>query len=288
MNPEISNTREQSNIITNIGSTEGFAEGKSRKIDSSFVTDNRKARRKAPKHKEAEISRISYSEVVRNTTEKDVEFYRIYENLVKDEKSNSSLIESSPPVMCTNSAHVANHPCSFVEKKDTLFSTEEKEILSILEELEETANVSAINKTRLSGYFCSDTVFNLSRRVLTEIGIKILEKGLDYAPIQNKINEPEVKQDFEEFCRKMRLKWHFRNEPTPELSTTPAFNPKSTWKSPNGSPNLELSLSQVEKDLFEMSKTTLGYSNFSKEEWQSLRSLADYSHKKKKHSHKKS
>ena len=190
--------------------------------------------------------------------------------------------------MCTNSAHVANHPCSFVEKKDTLFSTEEKEILSILEELEETANVSAINKTRLSGYFCSDTVFNLSRRVLTEIGIKILEKGLDYAPIQNKINEPEVKQDFEEFCRKMRLKWHFRNEPTPELSTTPAFNPKSTWKSPNGSPNLELSLSQVEKDLFEMSKTTLGYSNFSKEEWQSLRSLADYSHKKKKHSHKKS
>ena len=150
--------------------------------------------------------------------------------------------------MCTNSALVTKHSCSFVEEKDTLFSTEDKEILSILEELEETANVSAISKTRLSGYFCSDTIFNLSRRVLTETEIKILEKGLDYAPIQNKINELELKQDFEEFCRKIHLKWHFRNEPTPEFSTMPAFNPKSTWKPPNGSPSLEIFLSQVEKD----------------------------------------
>ena len=144
-----------------------------------------------------------------------------------------------------------------------------------MEELEEIANVSAISKTRFSGYFCSDTVYNLSRRVSTEREIKILKKGLDYAPIQNKFNEPEHKQDFEDFCHKMHLKWHFRNEPTPEFSTMPAFNPKSTWKPPNSSPRLELFLSQVEKDLFEMSKTTLGYSNFSKEEWQSLRSSAD-------------
>ena len=73
----------------------------------------------------------------------------------------------------------------------------------------------------------------------------------------------------------MRLKWHFRNDPTPEFTTAPAFNPKSTWKPPNGSPSLELFLSQVEKDLFEISKTTLGYFNFSKEEWKPLRSLAD-------------
>ena len=33
--------------------------------------------------------------------------------------------------------------------------------------------------------------------------------------------------------------------------------------------------SQVKRDLFEISKTILGYSNFSKEEWQSLHSLAD-------------
>ena len=273
----MSNTHEQNNTITNIGLTEGFAEGKSRKIDNSFVTDNRKARRKVRKQKEAKISRKSYAEAVRNITEKDVDFSRIYANLVKYEKSNSSQIENSSPVLCTNSTHVTNHSCSSIEGKDTLFLTQYKEILSILEELEETANVSAINKTSLSGYSCSDTVFNLIffQFQFTEIEIKILEKSLDYAPIQNKINEPEIKQDFEEFCRKMRFKWHFRNEPTPEFCTTPDFNPNSTWKPPNVSPSLELFLSQVEKDLFEISKTTLGYSNFSKEDWQSLRSLAD-------------
>ena len=38
---------------------------------------------------------------------------------------------------------------------------------------------------------------------------------------------------------------------------------------------MELFFSQVEKGLFEISKTILGYSNFSEEEWQSLCSLAD-------------
>lgn len=33
--------------------------------------------------------------------------------------------------------------------------------------------------------FCSDTVFSLSKKVLSEIEIRILEKGLDFAPNQN-------------------------------------------------------------------------------------------------------
>ena len=51
----------------------------------------------------------------------------------------------------------------------------------------------------------------------------MLEKGLDFAPIQNKINEPELRTDFEEFSRRMRTKWHFRYEPTAEFSETPVF-----------------------------------------------------------------
>ena len=83
------------------------------------MTDNRKTRKKVRKQKEVKIGRKSYAEAVRNITEKDVDFSRIYANLVKDEKSNSSQIESSPPVLCTNSAHVTNHSCSSVEEKDT-------------------------------------------------------------------------------------------------------------------------------------------------------------------------
>ena len=48
----------------------------------------------------------------------------------------------------------------------------------------------------LRGIFVQISVFNLSRRVLTETEIKVLEKGLNFAPIQNKINEPELRTDF--------------------------------------------------------------------------------------------
>ena len=156
---------------------EGFAEGKSRNIDNCFVMNNQKTRRKVQKQKDAKIGRKSYAEAVRNITEKDVDFSGIYANFVKEKKSNSSQIVTSPPVLCTNSAHVTNHSCSTVEEKDTLFLTQDKEILYIFEELGEAAYVSAINKTRLSGYFCSHTVFNFSGRVLTEIEIKFWKRS---------------------------------------------------------------------------------------------------------------
>ena len=74
-------------------------------------------------------------------------------------------------------------------------------------------NTNCSDDTRISVYFSLDNVFNLSRRVLSEDEIKVLEKGLDFGPIQNKVNEPELRKDVEEFCRRMRIKWHFRNEP---------------------------------------------------------------------------
>ena len=72
----------------------------------------------------------------------------------------------------------------------------------------------------------------------------------------------------------MRIKWHFRNEPTSDFSNIPAFAPKSAWKPPKGHPNLEVFLSQVESDLFKAIERPLGYSNLSKEEWDAIRSLA--------------
>ena len=82
---------------------------------------------------------------------------------------------------------------------------------------------SVTSKVPLEEFFCLDTVFNLGRKVLSDTEIRILEKGLDFAPIQNKINEPELRSDFEKFCRRMRTKWHFKNGPSPEFSETPVF-----------------------------------------------------------------
>ena len=131
------------------------------------------------------------------------------------------------------------------------------------------------NDERVKGYFCSDVVFNLSSKVLTDMEIKVLGKGLGYVPTPSFINEADLRSDFDEFCRKMRCKWFFRDETTSEFSETPAFRPKSKWKPPAGHPALELFLSNLEKDLFNfLPGKALDY-NLSKEEWKAMRGLAD-------------
>ena len=57
--------------------------------------------------------------------------------------------------------------------------------------------------------FFSESVFNCSKKVLTEAEIKVLEKGLDHNPIQNKVNGPDLCSDFEEFCRRICLNGYF-------------------------------------------------------------------------------
>ena len=101
-----------------------------------------------------------------------------------------------------------------------IFPTQDRELVSILENLQNidfTVHNNSTDTNRLKGYFCSETIFNLSKKVLNEAEIKVLEKGLDYAPSQNKVNEPELCGDFEEFCRRMGLKWYIRNDATPDF-----------------------------------------------------------------------
>ena len=65
-------------------------------------------------------------------------------------------------------------------------------LLDILEELQTadpnvpSEGLATSGTTRITGYFCSDTVFNVSNRVLTNIEIKVSEKGLNFAPNQEK------------------------------------------------------------------------------------------------------
>ena len=115
---------------------------------------------------------------------------------IKDEKLNPSRIATSPPKMINNTSIVSNSSNSFSKSEDfETFDTQDRELLDILEELgnaekdkEHDVNVTSLG--RLMEHFCSDTIFNLSHRVLSDTEIKILERGLDFAPIQRKINEP--------------------------------------------------------------------------------------------------
>ena len=118
-----------------------------------------------------------------------------------------------------------------------------------------TTDEPSINRTtltderRISEVFCSKTVFNLSHKILTETEIRVLEKGLDFAPVQRTLNGPELHKDFEEFCSRMRCKWHFCNELSEMFSKIPVFRPKLSWLPPKDLASLEIFLNQSEKEL---------------------------------------
>ena len=84
--------------------------------------------------------------------------------------------------------------------------------------------------------------------------------------MQRKIVEPELKSDFEEFCRYISIKWYFRTESSENFSEIPLFRPNSSRKPPRRYPNLEMFLSKVEQDLFKTIETPARYSNLSRDE----------------------
>ena len=123
---------------------------------------------------------------------------------------------------------------------------------------------------RLKGNFCSELVFNLNKRKLTELEVSVLEKGLGFAPTPFAINEAKMRTDFENFARKMRCKWHFRNNLTENFSEVPAFRNKSKWK-----PSLEVVVSRLESELFALLPGTNYELNLIKAEWVAMKKLAD-------------
>ena len=80
----------------------------------------------------------------------------------------------------------------------SVLTAQYEEFVKILEALHcskiTSENAELPDERKLSGYFCLDT--NCSKRVHSEKEIKILEKGLDYAPMQRKINELGLRGDF--------------------------------------------------------------------------------------------
>ena len=97
-------------------------------------------------------------------------------------------------------------------KDDSSVETRGVNTSSIDNKLNVKDNAAKMSRNRLQGNFVSKNVVNLSRRNLTDSEISLLSKGLNFIPTSNTKDKAKLKTELEALGRKLRLKWHFRNE----------------------------------------------------------------------------
>ena len=253
MSTNIEVQREKAEVCNNLDKEELLTNKNKKQISEEFITDNRHERRKRKirkeqindsSHQKCELHikspenaflhqpSKSYADIARegkSTSLGNLNIRDIYLDLMNGESNNLSSTEITPPRLSTNSAEMQNSSNSLENStSDSLgLTSQDRELISILDELQNisvTGPSNNTNSTRLTDYFCPETILNYGNRALSDAGIKILEKGLDYAPKQNKINEAELSNDFNEFCRGMRLKWYFHRDVMLNFSEVPALD----------------------------------------------------------------
>ena len=167
--------------------------------------------------------------------------------------------------------------CDFVESEvgeNEIINSAEKTLDS--EEKHDNDNVintATYKGERLEGKFVSINVINLSRRNLSEAEISLLSRALKFVPIANKIDRTELKTELEEYGRKLRLMWHFRNDEKP--FPYKKFRPKSTFNPKNKATVIETYLSSLEERLLDIDISSKRSNNLTKEERNSLYNLRD-------------
>ena len=147
---------------------------------------------------------------------------------------------------------------------------------SLLETLESLCdnNKGHSEEGRMTSSFVSDYVFNLSKKVLSQTEINVLEKALGFSPTPSFINKADLRREFNEFSRNMRCKWYFRNK-TQSSKEIPTFHSKSTWNSSKGSPALELFLNKTEQNFFSVSTGKAEQLNLTREEYLTMRNIQE-------------
>ena len=76
----------------------------------------------------------------------EVNFSELYLNLLETEQNNSAKMETTPPTLCTNSSECQNSSCSLVvSNENELFSTQDRQFVSIIADLENLDSNSEAN-----------------------------------------------------------------------------------------------------------------------------------------------
>ena len=154
----------------------------------------------------------------------------------------------------------------------TIMLEQEASSIETLEANNSNNNMCENIDDRFKGKFVSENVINLSGRDLSKAEISLLSKGLKFVPTPTNVNKAILKEELEKFGRRLRLKWHFRNEDNIHIinpfKKKSKFNPK--WKDVA----IEYYLSRLEEDILAID-TKLNYANLTREEREALKTLRD-------------
>ena len=134
-------------------------------------------------------------------------------------------------------------------------------------------NIASQIGVRLEGKFVSKNVINLSRRNPTASEISLLSKGLKFVPTANKIDRAKLKTELEEYGRKLRLMWHFRNDERSFVADK--FRPKSSFNPRHKDVIIETYLNCLEERLIDIEIPSKRFNNLTNEEREALYSLKD-------------
>ena len=102
-----------------------------------------------------------------------------------------------------------------------------------------------------------------------------MEKGIEFVPTRNMINETGMGGDFSEFSKKGRCKWYFRDQTSKDSSEIPAFRQRFSRKPSTGDPYVKIFLSKMEHEVFSFLPRKPQSCNLNKEEWQALKNLKE-------------
>ena len=126
---------------------------------------------------------------------------------------------------------------------------------------------------KLEGKFVSKKVINLSRRNLSSAEISLLSEGPKFVLTANKIVQAKLKRKLEEYGRKLRLMWHFRNDNKP--FSQQRFKPKSTFNLRNKDAVIETYLICLEERLLDIEFSSKRFNSLTKDERNAMYSLKD-------------
>ena len=134
-------------------------------------------------------------------------------------------------------------------------------------------NIASQIGVKLEGKFVSKNVINLSRRNLSASEISLPPKGLKFVPTANEIDRAKSKTELEEYGRKLRLTWHFRNDERSFVADR--FRLKSSFNPRNKDVIIETYLSCLKERILDIEIPSKRFKKLTKEEREVLYSLKD-------------